>query len=219
MVTSVPWIEGQQHPAVEWQVAGEDILASDREAIVKLARRIGLEPERVSVVIALPGGDHILNVRSAILVEGKHRSWREVDVCRKDWTQCNNAEGRALKRVGRWVASMAEVYRRETWRIEDGGWAKDVPVAPGVPFSDAERIVLAVRRKQLVNRVPAVAVGPLKLNRSLPDINPDDITYIKAFDSDSKAYEVTTGIGGGFTLRLRIVGSEVELTSYSEYMV
>jgi hypothetical protein len=219
LVTFVLWIEGQQRAPIEWQVAGEDILASDRVAIVKLVYGIGLEPERISVGIILPGGDHYIYVRSAILAEGKHRSWREVNVCRKDWTQCNNAEGRSVKRVGRWMASKAAVDRREAWRIDDDGWGKDVSVEAGVPFADAERIVLAIRRKQMVNRVPVASVGPLKLNRSLPDINPDDITYIKAFDADSKAYEVTIGIGGGFTLRLKIVGSEVELTSYSEYMV
>lgn len=203
---------------VEWDV-DSDIVASDKEVILKLVRELGLKPKTVGVVIQLPTGDRVIHVKSAILVQGKHRTWHELPVCRRDWDHCNNDEGRSLKRVGRWLASKADLAEFGTWRIEDGDWTREIPVLPaGIAFADAERIVLAIRRKQLVNRLPPTSARG-NSTPSIPEINPNEITVIRRIETEPSAYEVTTGVASGMSLRVVIVGEAVELRGYSTYTV
>jgi hypothetical protein len=224
-------IAGQRERKVQWHVDADlQLVESDKNAILKLVRQIGLEPESVFVVTLLPSGDRLIYVSSPIIVEGNHRAWTELSVCRTDWNFCNNKTNRSLKRVGRWLASKADLERRERWRIHDGDWSMDIPVQSGVRFADAEQIVLVIRHKQLVNRVPTVA-GPPRLNvtvadinviadiNPIADVNPDEISQITRVVSDTGVYEVTIGVGSGVVLRVKIIGNSVELQGYSTFTV
>ena len=117
--------------------------------------------------------------------------------------------------MGRWQASPANLERREAWHIQDGDWYLDVPVEAGLSYADVQQIVLAIRRGQLVNRLPA-SIGPLTLNRAIPEIDPTEITRISKTTS---GYEVWTGRATGYILQLRVIGSAVELYSYSTWIV
>ncbi len=139
---------------------------------------------------------------------------------RKDQPHCDDKECGPWERVGRWLVKKELVYRRETWRIEDDGWVKDVPVEPGVGFNDTEKIVLAIRHKRMVNRLsePKPPAGVFKAGRGPSDVDAGDIVDIKEISSEPRTYEVTTGVSGA-TLRITITGDVVELTGYSTYEV
>jgi hypothetical protein len=204
---------GQQAEGIDWHLdAG--IAVSDRTVIEKLVKGMGIAVARVSVVYVLPTGGQVLNVESRVVVEGKHRTWIELSVCRKDWRPFH-CSTKSRNSVGRWQASPADLEQREAWRIQDGDWHLDVPVETGLPYADAEQIVLAIRRGQLVDRLPT-SIGPLTLNAAMPEI---DLTEITRINKTVSGYEVRTGRATGFVLRLRITGSAVELYSYSTWIV
>ena len=204
---------GQQTEAIKWDV-DFNVTAADKSAIEKLAKKIGVDAARVSVVYVLPSGGQVLNVESRIVIEGRHRRWVELSICRKDWKplRCST---KSRQSVERWQASVRDLERREAWSIQDGDWHLDVPVGPGTPFTDVEKIVLAIRRRQLVNRLPT-SVGPIKLNTEMPAIDLDEITRI---EKNSSGYEVRTGRAAGLILRVRIVDANVELYSYATWIV
>jgi hypothetical protein len=120
--------------------------------------------------------------------------------------------------VGRWRASKLDLTSRQAWRIEDHDWHLDVSTDPKVPYQDAERIVLAIRRGQLINRLPT-SIGPLKLSGAMPDIDLDGDTYISSYKSEVGTYEVRTGRAVGLVLRVKVLDSAVELQSYGTWIV
>ena len=152
---------GQQTEGIKWDL-DFDVTAADKSAIEKLAKKMGIDAARFSVVYVLPSIGQFVSVESRIVVEGRHRRWVEMSICRKDWKPLH-CSTKSRQSVERWQASVRDLERREAWGIQDGDWHLDVPVEPGIPFSDVEQIVLAIRRRQLVNRLPA-SVGPIKLN-------------------------------------------------------
>ena len=81
------------------------------------------------------------------------------------------------RREGRWIGSRAELSVEESWRISDGSWFIDLRLGPGVPYGDAERIILAIRRRALVNRVPSF-IGPLRLDTVMPSIDATEVRSI-----------------------------------------
>ena len=207
--------------AIEWRIdPGTGVAAEDRPAIIKLVKEIGIEdPARVSVVYVLPSGGQRLKVESQVTVDGMHRSWLELAVCRKDWKPfyCSTKRAHA-KRFGRWQASKSDLTWREAWRIQDQSWHLDVFAEPNIPYTDVENIVLSIRRGQLVNRLPT-RIGPLRLNPEIPDIQADEITRISRYKSELDTYEVSTSTGAsGWVLRIKIVSDLVELQSVSSWI-
>lgn len=194
VAVGLPATQGQRANTIEWNVPEMGILPSDKIEIVKLARKVGIEPGQVGVLTLLPSGERTIFVNSAVLGEGKHRSWLEISVCRADWQHCNNRASRPITQVGRWLARKQQLARRETWKIQDGSWTSDVPIEPGISFADTERIVLAIRRKQLVNRLPAFRTMPTDFT---------GITYIRRIPPETATYEIQTGVAGGEILRVR----------------
>src|SRR5207249_3931747 len=101
-----------QESAIEWRIDSElGITAEDKQGIIKLVKQTGIEePSRISVVYVLPTGGQLLNVESRVTVDGPHRSWLELSVCRKDWKPLHcSTRGKRVKRVGRWQASKSDV--------------------------------------------------------------------------------------------------------------
>jgi len=110
---------------------------------------------------------------------------------------------------GRWQANKSDLTKRQGWRIVDQDWHFDVSTEPNVPHRDAEQIVLAIYRRQLVNALPTT-VGPLRLNVSMPaDIDANEITCISQSKSEVGAYEVRTGQASG--LLLQVNGAQLHI--------
>ena len=61
-------------------------------------------------------------------------------------------------------------------------------------YDDAARIVLAIRRNALINRLPS-SIDPLKLDRTMPSIDASEIVSVDAPFSEPGMYEVRTGRG------------------------
>ena len=198
---------------VEWQ-RDDPFKPADEAAIISLAEQVGLtDARRVSRTWWLPGGGFTVSVESAITVDGHRRTWNDLQVCPEDdASRCEwETSGEGMVRAGRWLTSRANITQREVWRIQDGVWHVDVEIGEGVPYDAAERIVLAVRRRELINRRPD-HLGALKLNIDIPEVDPAGIFRIERAKSDPAGfYDVNTGSGWGFVLRVRIVDHKVEL--------
>jgi hypothetical protein len=133
-------------------------------------------------------------------------TWAGLDLIRTDSKNCWPQRD-ATKRVGRWMANTSSPWTEERSRIHDGDWHIDLELDDDVPYRDAERIVLALRRKTLVNRV---AGSPRA------DIDPDLITSIqKPAGKPDGEYTVTAGgRARGVVLSIAIVDDRVELRGY-----
>src|SRR5262245_52308182 len=194
-----------QASTIQWRV-GPDVTANDKKAIVELGRIAGLErPRTVANVATLAPGCHVVTVLSEVAVDGNRVSWSGLDILRIDskncWPQRN-----AGRRVGRWLSNTATPWVEERWRIRDGDWHVDL-VLDDVPYADAERIVLAIRRKTLVSRLTDAAV---------PDVDENTLTSIQKQAGTAKGtYSVNVGSGPkGSLLSVAVVDGRVELRGY-----
>jgi len=99
-----------------------------------------------------------------------------------------------------------------------GKWHVDVRLGEGVSYADAERIVKAIRRKQIVSRLMPREV-PAAIQ--LPDIDTDTIRSISKSDEDGgRGYSVYTGAGlSGQIFTFRIARGRVELYSVGAWIV
>ena len=185
MWTALAAVLFAQNPPVEWRV-GPDITTTDKSAIVELARMMGLEPRRIARAPGLPIACQVFTVASEPKVDGNRLTWTEVGIHRLDSRQCWPATT-AGPRVGRWRANTEKTWTEQRWRIRDGDWHTDVPLDDDVAYADAERIVLAMHRKTLVNRMPDARGAPL------PDFPAEAITSIRRRTGTTGAYIVTLG--------------------------
>jgi hypothetical protein len=203
----------------EWQ-GDATVTAADKNAIITLAKQLGIEhPQKISFDSFLPSLCPYVRVRSPVVEDGYHRTWRELLLRNRKWPRCFDIPRKAtVKRVGQWIASNAQLSNEEEWRVEDQGWYVDLRPGPDISYGDVQLIVFAVRRGQLVNRLPT-SIGPILLNSELPDIDPNDITSIEKSNLGPRMYRVRTGKVAGLTLDIRIVGDQVELHSYSSWIV
>jgi hypothetical protein len=112
---------------------------------------------------------------------------------------------------------MSDLTLRQAWRIQDQSWQLDVSSDSDIPYRDAEQIVLAIRRRQLVNHLPT-QIGFLRLNTAVPEIDADEIRHISRYKSEAAVYEVRTGQAAGFVLQVRIVDDRVELQNYGTWI-
>jgi len=201
-------------PAIEWQRA-ESLTPTDRSDIINLAKRAGIDsPARVALESPLLAGSVVI-VESVRTTSGPLRTWRELHICRRDWCQPD----RPRIRRGRWIAS-TEIYERDDWRIRDGDWHLDLSLDRGVPFDAAEQIVLAMRRGELVNRLPAGP--PLPFGAALPaKIDASEIGQVSKGDRrDDRDYWVFTGgPGSGLVYIVRIEDGRVVLVSLRTWVV
>lgn len=144
-------------------------------------------------------------VESTYSESGHLRTYLQLTVHRKDW-KCR-PEGTKSKRVGRWLAYSTELDTRREWKIEEDQWVKYVPFGDGVSYEDAELIILAIKHRQLVNRL-AGNVSPLQV----PTIDPADITSIQVKANAVRTFEVASSKGGsGEIYVIRINDHNVEL--------
>lgn len=174
-----------QNSTIEWRV-GSDVTATDKSAIVELARMMGLEPRRVARAPGLPIACQVFTVASEPTVDGNRVAWTELGIHRLDSRQCwpPTTVG---PRVGRWRANTGKTWTEQRWRIRDGDWHVDLTLDDEVTYSDAERIVLAMHRKSLVNRIPDAR------GTALPDYPADAITSIRRRTGTNGGYIVALG--------------------------
>jgi hypothetical protein len=208
-----------QGPQTEWQVDGS-VTAADKSAIIALASQFGLEhPQTVTFDSVLPTGCPFVRVKSSVTQDGYRRIWQELLLRNRKWRPCFEVPRRAItKRVGQWIASNAQLSTEEEWRIEDEGWHVDIRPGPDVSYADVQLIVRAIRRKEMVNQLPT-SIGPIKLSRTMPDIDPSDIAGIEKSNAGPRMYRVRTGRGVGLILDVTIVGDKVELHFYGTWIV
>ena len=194
----------------DWQRVGEaNLTADERESVLRLARQLGIErPRRVSLQVRVPGVCLFVLVESDVVEAGPHLSWRELPLYRRDWSECsgNDRKKNTRRQAGRWIAYGSSLEKREAWRVRDGEWRVDVGFY-GVPYAETERIVLAIRQRVLVSRLPS-AIGPLILDTTIPDIDAGTVTYIARSATESGRYPVHTARG---VLNVAIAEDRVEL--------
>jgi hypothetical protein len=191
--------------------SADSLRAADTAAVLVLGRQFGIpQPARIERVFPALGGCPAVELGSPVNVEGNRRSWMELTVRRRGRdTGGHRCEvyapsGSTVKRSDRWVASSEELIERSLWRVSDGDWNIDVTLDPGVPYDSAVVLVLAVRRRALVNGMPA---GLRRLfGDTLPTIDASDIRTIRRRQD---VYQVITGERWGTVLSVSIVAGEV----------
>ena len=203
--------------------------ASDKRDVLALASRMGIaEPARVEFSRVLILGNRFLRVKSRALEDGHELRWNEVTMMRDSWQEYDDLPAeRRTAQVGRWFA-VGEKETMGKWRIRDGRWSIDIYSDPGVPYEAAERIVLAIRRRQLLNRQAVSFDLGVASQPRIPDLDPRHIGSIRRQDlqllsffqytppdpaDSSSLYEVTyfTGDYTGLSLHVQIIGDDVEL--------
>lgn len=148
-------------------------------------------------------------------IDGHRRWWRELAVRRADWPACESVSRWSTRREGRWRASRSQLAVQESWRVEDGDWFVDVQLGDHVQYGDAERIVLAIRRETLVNRLP-ISNGPLTLNTAMPDLDANQVCSVVA-GSEPGHFDVR--VSAGQVLTVAVVGEAVELRHIGSALV
>jgi len=198
-----------QDASIEWHV-GSDVTPNDRKAIIELAHKAGMDrPRTVATVAAPTPGCRTVSVSSDITVDGNRVRRSGLDLIRADskncWPQSNSAQ-----RVGRWIANTERPWIDERWRIRDGDWHLDVTLDDDVPFRDAERIVLAIRHKEVTDRLPEHGQGT---RATLPEIDADSITSIQKRSGRGRSeYWLAAGAGvRAERFSIAIVDGRVEL--------
>lgn len=152
---------------------------------------MGLQnPKRVYHGQYLPDLCPYAMVESTYSESGHLRTYLQLMVHRKDW-KCMRPAGTKRKRAGRWSAYTTELEKRREWRIEEDEWVKYVPFGDGVSYEDAELIILAIKHRQLVNRL-AENVAHLQV----PAIDPAEITSIQVKSNAVRTFEVGSSKGG-----------------------
>ena len=205
---------------VEWDRSPE-VASSDRPDILELANIVGLsEVRKVSGVWPLPVGTFFLLAESERVVDGHVVTWRTLDICRvEDALRCSDRAGGPMFRAGRWMTSRAMLDTEQRFRIRDAEWFLDVS-APELTFEAAERIVVAVRRAELLDRLPRTGNAAVDrvLYPGIPPLKVDDLTTINRVEGSS--YRVSFGRGGAGTfLTVRITEEGVEVLAIGTWIV
>jgi hypothetical protein len=196
-----------QGNAVEWR-GDAGLTPADKTAIIRLADQMGIQDPRRASAVTVGRGRRVVIVESKVFIDGHRRSWRELWVCRADWPCAFGQKPRA----DRWYSD-DRLRERENWRIRDRDWHIDIDLQLGIPYGDAQQVVVAIHRGELVNRLRR-SLGPIKLNPVMPTVNANNITRITKGGSDDHEYDVWIGgggVGGGRRLHVRIREGKVEL--------
>jgi hypothetical protein len=209
----------RQAASIEWQL-DNTLSIEDREAILALSKQMGIEqPRRISILQIQPSVTicRFVRVESSVIEEGNHRSWFEISLRPPESSECLRPP-RGAPVIGRWTTLSSHVEKHEEWRIRDNQWHIDVSLGAEVPYSEAELIVLAIRRGKFLNRVRSN--GSLNSNFNPAKVSADTIIAIQRDSTGTRTYEVRTGQGSnGFMLYVKILGKRVELYSYGSWEV
>jgi hypothetical protein len=193
----------------------------DRQAILELARAVGFsDVDRVSAVAMLPSGGFYVDARTPVSASGNKRTWSSLHLCEVGSASGCEAEagGAALIRVGRWTTSAANISAKERWRIHDAEWQVELALGPGIEYDDAAQIVLAIRRKTLINRLWENNEFMRRFLGNAPDVDAKEIGLIKKCRLPDDGFEVHIGIYSGYVFYVRVIDGRVELFRYSTWI-
>jgi hypothetical protein len=196
----------------------DSLRASDTVAVLALAAEFGIpNPAGIRYRFMYPSGQlvgcPVLTVESPVTVDGNRRSWVELVVRRKGRDtgghrcQVPDPSEATVKHEARWVASSAERTDQTLWRVHDGDWQADITLGTNVSYDSATLIVQAVRRRTLVNQIPAVLRR--LFGDTLPVVDASDIRAITRSHRETHVYEVRTGQMHGYVLSVSIVAGQV----------
>jgi len=196
----------------------DSLRASDTAAVLALAAEFGIpNPAGIRYRFLNPSGQlvgcPVLTVESPVTVDGNRHSWVELVVRRKGRDtgghrcQVPDPSGATVKHLERWVASSAERTEQTLWRVYDGDWHADITLGTNVSYDSATLIVQAVRRRTLVNRIPAVLRR--LFGDTLPVVGAGDIQVITKDRREAHVYQVRTGQWRGSVLYVSIVAGQV----------
>jgi hypothetical protein len=200
-----------QSNATQWNVPA-GVTAADRRDILQLSAQLAIEdPE---VVSAFRSDCLAVRVVSRPAVDGNRVVSRWTLIRLASGPGCQPvASGKPVKRVGNWLTGATAAIPIERWRVRDGDWHVDVHLGMGVPYGDAEIIIRAIRRGEVVDERPAA-----DRVRSLPNIDAGAVTLIErphqGFGTPAphpRDFEVRTGVEGGDSFLMRIVEGRVEV--------
>jgi len=202
-------LAAQGREAVVWNLSFQ-LTARDKRDIVDLAADLGIRaPARV---VAAGSRCPLVWVRSQPVVEGNRVTTTDLGIRQRTGPDCPPATSRPGHSHPR------ELDRQNVRH-------RDVALGPDVTYKDAETIVLAIRRRTLVDVQSGneiAKVGP-------PPIDPDQILSVARFDDEptkrrspelygdmylvtSATHEDFTGRGGGgYFLHVKIRNGRVEL--------
>ena len=188
--------------------------ASDTAAVLALGAQFGIPiPARMGRAFGWLVGCPVITLESPVTVDGNRRSWVELQVRRRGRDtgghrcQVYAPSGATIKHHDRWVASSAERIERTLWRVHDGDWHTDIALGTDVSYDSATLIVQAVRRRTLVNQIPAV-LRPF-LGDTLPVVDAGDIRVIERNPRELQVYDVKTGQRSGYVFHVSIVAGQV----------
>ncbi len=206
-----------QAGTTRWDVPA-DVTAADRRDILQLAGQLKIhDPELVSTFNA---GCLAVRVVSRPVVDGNRVLSQWVLIRRASGAGCGPvASGQPVRRAGNWLTGATVAIPIERWRVRDGAWHVDVHLGKDVPYGDAEIVVRAIRRRDLIDQR-----RPDNRATALSTIDPAAITSIErphqgvgTPPSPSREFEVRTGERGGDSLLVRIVDGRVEVHRSSQW--
>lgn len=133
------------------------ISASDKRDIVALAKLMGVhDPASVDVHLR-DDCCRIAAVQGRAVANGPERRWSVALMIRNNWREsAGSAPLGDRLRKGRWIADDSPVQVWAEWRVRDGDWFVDVGRdgdRPSGPYADAELIVHALHRGEIVNGI------------------------------------------------------------------
>lgn len=225
---------------VVWNMSIQ-LTARDKRDILGLAADLGLRtPARV---IDDRSPCPLISLSSQPVVEGNRVTTMALGMGRRSAPNCPRAlSGPNIYRRGNWVArkfdgvdgspSFSNPRSSVAWRLRDGDWFRDVGLGPDVTYEDAEAIVLAIRRRTLIDVRSTDEIA----KAGAPPINPDQIFSVARFRDEamkrlfperySDMYEVMSAThedftgrgGGGHILWAKIRNGRVELHGWSTWM-
>ena len=216
-----------QSQATEWLTELDAIQSTrivlsddDKRSIQRLATQLGL-PSVAGVEASYysPIVCPFVHVTSTVVEDGIRRHWFEAEMRPPQWRACRLPErGATVKRVGRWSATSSDTSHEERWQIRDGtSWSIYVQLEDASMYTDADAIVKAIRRGELINRIPPIELGPgRRLEPSLPSLVADDRMSIWREPRLNGGYRVHVG---SVVLTLTIVNGVVEVHSAGTVMV
>ena len=213
-----------QRAAIHWDVPST-VDPGDRRDILDIARRLGITDPRSAWTIA--SACRLVYIESTPIVDGDRVRSTLVGVRRLRGPECSSPRGgQRVVQQGNWIAFLGDVNprHREQWRVRDGAWHIDITIGADVPYEDAVSVVIAIRRRELVDRRPPVDGVPSPMTY----VDPSEIFSIRA-DPGRPAgrpatpglYQVMTGKergGVGNYLEVRVQRDTVELIKQGIWM-
>jgi hypothetical protein len=228
-----------QGRGVVWNVSVQ-LTERDKRDIIDLAAERGIR--RPSRVVDDRSPCPLVRVSSQPVVEGNRVTTTVLAMGPLSGPECSSVPpGRNIHRRGNWIFRQFDApdgnpangnpSRHVRWRLHDGEWQHDVTLDPDVTYEEAKAIVLAIRRRTLVDvRSADIAkTGP-------PPIEPEQILSVARFrdeplkrlwpDLYADMYEVRSAThedftgrgGGGHWLQVKIRNGRVELHGWSTWM-